>query len=102
MTSSRQAHEIPQSPEGDGEPQYASKTPWVAFMRRHIWAVAVVFGVVMITGLRSPLIRRPDAPEVLAGLDARLRELHAQAADAQRERLGAQLPASLLESWERP
>lgn len=59
--------------EGADGPQYASTTPWIVFLRRHIWAVAIIFGIVMITALRNPLIRRPELPEPIAQLvDARL------------------------------
>ena len=37
----------------------------LGFVRRHIWGVSIVFGLVLITGLRPFLISRPPAPPVL-------------------------------------
>ena len=41
---------------------------YIGFLQRHIWAVGIVFGLTMITGLRPFLIERPEPPPVYAHL----------------------------------
>jgi len=48
--------------------QWDRPPDWIMFLRRHIWKFAVVFGIVMLTGLRPFLIHRPPAPEIMSTL----------------------------------
>ena len=43
---------------------------YIGFLQRHIWTIGIVFGLVLITGLRPFLIERPEPPPVYAQMPA--------------------------------
>ncbi len=56
--------------QSEGPAPWDQPSPWIAFLRRHIWAVGILFFLVMITGMRFFLIRRPPPPEILGEVPA--------------------------------
>lgn len=58
------------------EPAPVPAQPWteppsyIKFLRKHIWAIGIVFFLLMITAMRPFLIRRPPPPEVIGEVPA--------------------------------
>jgi protein SCO1/2 len=55
----------PLSDEPSAAPEYVLQGPLAAFVRRHIWAIALITGIVTVTALRPLLRHIPEAPPVM-------------------------------------
>jgi protein SCO1 len=44
--------------------------PYIKFLRKHIWAIGIVFFLLMITIMRPLLVRRPPPPEIIGEVPA--------------------------------
>ncbi len=53
-----------------GAEPWNQPSPWIAFLRKHIWKVGILFFLVMITGMRFFLVRRPPPPPVIGEVPA--------------------------------
>ncbi len=49
---------------------WTEPAPYIKFLRKHIWAIGIVFFLLMITIMRPFLIRRPPPPEVIGEVPA--------------------------------
>lgn len=57
------------SPGTEAQP-WTEPAPYIKFLRKHIWAVGIVFFLLMITIIRPFLVRRPPPPEVIGEVPA--------------------------------
>lgn len=52
-------------------------SPWIAWLRKHVWKVGMVMGLVFVTSMRFALQNHPDPPPVLSELpDVQLTDMH--------------------------
>ncbi|MGB1699034.1 MAG: SCO family protein, partial [Nannocystaceae bacterium] len=56
------------APSSEDPTQPGPRRGYIGFLQRHIWAVGIIFGLTLITGLRPFLIERPEPPPVYAHL----------------------------------
>lgn len=54
---------------GTAEP-WTEPPPYIKFLRKHIWAIGIVFFLLMITLMRPFLVRRPPPPEIMGEVPA--------------------------------
>jgi protein SCO1/2 len=62
---------VPEASEASaGAEPWSEPPPYIRFLRRHIWAIGIVFFLLMLTLMRPFLIRRPPPPEVVGEVPA--------------------------------
>jgi protein SCO1/2 len=49
---------------------WSEPAPYIRFLRKHIWAIGIVFFLLMLTAMRPLLIRRPPLPEAVGEVPA--------------------------------
>ena len=55
---------------GPAAQPWSQPAPWIAFLRRHIWVIGILFFLAMLTIMRPFLIRRPPPPEIVGEVPA--------------------------------
>jgi protein SCO1/2 len=49
---------------------WSEPPPYIKFLRKHIWAIGILFFLLMLTAMRPFLIKRPPPPEVIGEVPA--------------------------------